>query len=139
MTFHRERYPENWLTEIRPRILERAGHKCELCGIDNKALGARDKAGKWHSERSINNMNSDYGMSLFGEEFPKIIQVVLTVAHIDNPDPMDCRDENLKALCQLCHNRLDAPMRAKNAKRTRAAKKKQAVADSGQLQLPINE
>lgn len=36
--------------------------------------------------------------------------VVLTVAHL-NHTPEDCRDENLAALCQKCHNSYDAPTR----------------------------
>jgi 5-methylcytosine-specific restriction endonuclease McrA len=48
-------------------------------------------------------------------------RVVLTVAHL-NHDPSDCRDENLRALCQRCHNRYDAPMRAAGRRaRSRAA------------------
>jgi hypothetical protein len=29
------RYPANWFTEIRPRILARAGDQCERCGVPN--------------------------------------------------------------------------------------------------------
>ena len=29
------KYPPNWKTEIRPRILKRAGNKCEECGAEN--------------------------------------------------------------------------------------------------------
>lgn len=36
--------------------------------------------------------------------------VVLTVAHLDHV-PENCADDNLKAMCQRCHNRYDAPMR----------------------------
>ena len=42
-------------------------------------------------------------------------RVVLTTAHL-NHDPSDYRDENLKALCQACHNRYDAAKRAANRK-----------------------
>ncbi len=44
--------------------------------------------------------------------------VVLTVAHLDH-QPENCADENLRALCQRCHNRYDQPNRQKNAARTR--------------------
>lgn len=33
-----KRYPPNWLTKIRPAILERANHCCEQCGVPNHAL-----------------------------------------------------------------------------------------------------
>lgn len=36
--------------------------------------------------------------------------IVLTVAHLDH-DPSNCAEDNLKALCQRCHNRYDAKMR----------------------------
>lgn len=31
-------YPENWKREIRPRILQRAHHCCEFCGIPDRTL-----------------------------------------------------------------------------------------------------
>lgn len=42
-------------------------------------------------------------------------KVVLTVAHLDH-DPTNCAPENLRALCQRCHNRYDAPTRAAGRK-----------------------
>lgn len=46
-------------------------------------------------------------------------KVVLTVAHLDH-DPTNNDPENLRALCQRCHNRYDAPMRAAGKKARRA-------------------
>ncbi len=57
--------------------------------------------------------------------------VVLTVAHLHDPDPMNCSDDNLAALCQRCHNRLDMPMRQRHASETRRQRK----IDSGQQEL----
>lgn len=37
-------------------------------------------------------------------------KVVLTVAHLDH-QPENCDPANLRAWCQRCHNRYDAPMR----------------------------
>lgn len=34
---NRSRYPRNW-REIRARILERAGHRCEWCDVQNYAM-----------------------------------------------------------------------------------------------------
>jgi 5-methylcytosine-specific restriction endonuclease McrA len=93
------KYPANWLTEIRPRILERAGNRCEKCGAAN------------YEPHPITGS-----------------RVVLTIAHLHDPDPSNCDDDNLAALCQRCHNRLDAPMRAANRRKTLARK-------SGQLSL----
>lgn len=46
--------------------------------------------------------------------------IVLTTAHLDHR-PENCADDNLKALCQQCHNRYDAPMRARGIKERRHA------------------
>lgn len=52
----------------------------------------------------------------------KAIKIVITIAHWDNPDKMDCRDENLKAACQRCHLRHDIKHHTKNARLTRERK-----------------
>ena len=36
---NKKRYPPNW-AEIRGRILQRAGYRCEQCGVANHALAA---------------------------------------------------------------------------------------------------
>jgi 5-methylcytosine-specific restriction endonuclease McrA len=75
----KSRYPQNW-PEISKRIrFERAGNRCEFCGARN------------YHPHPINGS-----------------KVVLTVAHL-NHVPEDCRDENLKALCQRCHLEYDRP------------------------------
>jgi 5-methylcytosine-specific restriction endonuclease McrA len=43
-------------------------------------------------------------------------KVVLTIAHLDHV-PEHCGRENLRALCQRCHNRYDAKHRARTRKR----------------------
>lgn len=113
-----KKYPSNWKTEIRPAILKRANNKCEFCGVENHAVGARDRFGDWHDERKISGMNSDCGEHYFGYPYPKIIKIVLTVAHLDH----DCTnnvEDNLKALCQKCHLTYDAKIHAHNARKTR--------------------
>lgn len=42
-------------------------------------------------------------------------KVVLTIAHLDHT-PENCNPENLRALCQKCHNQYDAPHRAETRK-----------------------
>ena len=41
-----------------------------------------------------------------------------------NEEIENCDPSNLKALCQRCHNRYDAKMRAEHARATRLAKDK---------------
>jgi 5-methylcytosine-specific restriction endonuclease McrA len=50
-------------------------------------------------------------------------RVVLTIAHLDHT-PENCTGENLKALCQKCHNKYDAKHRAQTKKRFMYAKQK---------------
>jgi 5-methylcytosine-specific restriction endonuclease McrA len=118
MPFDRRRYPDDW-EDIRARILARAENRCERCGIPNHALGYRDKAGKFWTDEEIDRMVN--GDTL---DYPPMrrIRIVLTIAHVHDPDPMNCDESNLEALCQQCHNRHDAPMRAKNAAKTRRAR-----------------
>jgi 5-methylcytosine-specific restriction endonuclease McrA len=47
----------------------------------------------------------------------------LTIAHLDHT-PENCAAENLKALCQKCHNKYDAKHRAQTKKRFMYAKQK---------------
>lgn len=135
MPFDRKRYPPNW-DKIRARILERAGHKCERCGVANHATGARDRFGDWHDESEIDSMKHDCGEHYFGE-YPKIIRIVLTTAHIGETkhDKMDCRDEVLLALCQKCHLNEDREEHAANAHLTHLRKRREACAARGQNEL----
>ena len=43
---NRHLYPKDW-QQIRKRILERAGHKCEQCGVEQYAVGYRDESGQF--------------------------------------------------------------------------------------------
>lgn len=83
------RYPKNWLTEIRPMILERANNRCEWCGVEN---------GSWYTRKRDG----------------KRIQHRLTIAHVYDEDPANVDPANLRALCCFCHNGLDAEMRARH-------------------------
>ena len=76
---------------LRQRILKRAGHRCEQADC-----------------RAINYLHHPITGS----------RVILTIAHLDQ-DPANNDTANLAALCQYCHNRLDAPMRQKHAAETR--------------------
>ena len=102
MPMDKSRYPPDW-KQISLRIRERDGWHCKWCGVKNGAIGARDKYGAWHDEDAIWSLNSTDGYDLFGE-YPKIIRIVLTVAHLgvaypdgrdgNKHDKRDCRDEN---------------------------------------------
>lgn len=126
-------YPKNWDAISRRIRFERAGGKCEECGMEHGAVGARDREGVWHDEPDIDSMNSSLGHHLFGV-WPKIIKVVLTCAHL-NHAPGDNRDENLKALCQKCHLSHDAAHHQESAARTRHRASREKSLAAGQQEL----
>lgn len=135
MPMDRSKYPPDW-KQISLRIRERDGWRCKWCGVANKAYGARDHHGEWHDEDSIHHLNSDVGYALFGDDFPEMFRIVLTVAHIDH-DPSNNTDDNLAALCQKCHLNHDRAQHMANAAQARQAKRRAAVLATGQGELPL--
>lgn len=115
-------YPPNWKTEIRPAILQRAENKCEDCGVENHRLIHRFGKGQDDWVYYPEGMEAE-AWSIDGKKATKI---VLTIAHVDNPDKMDCRPENLKALCQKCHLQRDMAHHIANRKKTLQERKKQS-------------
>ena len=101
-------YPENW-AELARAAKERAGWKCEWCGI---AQGTEC-------------------MSLKGKPY----KIMLTVHHpngdTSNPDAL------LVALCQTCHLRDDAAMHAQHAQETLQRKRYDAALEAGQLSFEL--
>jgi hypothetical protein len=104
-------YPENWLSDIRPLILRRAGAipekgieaKCEWCGVQNHTVASRST-----------------------EAQPNPTWVVLTIAHLDQ-DIEHNDPDNLAALCQKCHLLWDRPWHLINAGLTRDRHKNQPL------------
>lgn len=120
---NKDRYPENW-KEIRQKILERAENKCEFCGIPNKSIIVY-KDGKVSKVARPRDFDYEVWGSV-GKNYTaadckgklhkyKNSLVVLTIAHLDQT-PENCEEDNLRALCQKCHNKLDAPYRALHRK-----------------------
>lgn len=107
MPMNRKLYPPDW-EEISQRIRsERAGNRCEWCGAVN------------HQPHPVTQS-----------------KVILTVAHLDH-NPGNNDEANLAALCQRCHNRYDAPKRARNAHKTRLQKKRAARRKAGQVEIDL--
>lgn len=108
---NKKRYPFNW-QEISYRIrFVRAKGACEW-----------PECGAVHGSFIFRNPGNKESFFTVTVEHPTAIQVVLTVAHL-NHQPEDCRDENLMALCQFHHLKLDAPFHQANAAKTRRLKK----------------
>lgn len=117
MPMKRSDYPPDW-PDIVKRIRARAGGRCECrgeCGLHNRTGGPRRC-------EELDGQKAKWARG----------QIVLTVAHL-NHYPPDCRDENLRAFCQRCHLRYDAPLHRRNAATTR--QRKQEVAGQGRLGL----
>lgn len=111
---NRAKYPKEWPLISRLIRKYRALDRCECqgeCGRDHKAENTRFDVPQ---RRCL--AGNDHRHPITGSK------VVLTVAHLDQ-DATNNREWNLMALCQRCHNRLDAPHRQKNARKTRRAKK----------------
>lgn len=87
------KYAPNWLSEIRPEILQRANDCCEgsarypFCRVRNREL---------HPETGS--------------------KVVLTIAHLDH-DVTNNALGNLRAMCQRCHLTYDAVHHAETRRR----------------------
>ncbi|WP_372584609.1 hypothetical protein [Mycobacteroides abscessus] len=82
---NRDRYPKDWLKISRRIRLVRAQSQCECVGECGRNT---------HRGRCPNRQ----GLPAYGTGS----RVILTVAHL-NHTPEDCRDENLRAMCQGCH------------------------------------
>lgn len=90
---NRRRYPKDWKLRSRFVRFVRARNRCEWCGAEN------------YKPHPVTGS-----------------KVILTCAHVYDDRPEAASLLNLAALCQLCHNRHDAPMRRKNAAARRRLK-----------------
>ena len=123
------KYPPDW-GDISKRIRERAGNVCEECGVPNGSHVTRAKGDRSQWTQV---------------EAGKGTRIVLTVHHIgvdhadgtpgDPRDKADVRDENLIALCQACHLAADLDHHIAEARKTRARKRHEQIAQAGQRRL----
>jgi len=126
---NRARYPKDWVA-IAVSIRERAGHRCEFCGVPNYELGGRSPEGVWHKALPVgaNSLRlewpnpGDHALCSGYDKPLRIIRIILTVAHLDHM-PENNDPSNLKCLCQRCHNRYDQAHRKANAAQTLRSKK----------------
>ena len=97
------KYPDDW-SEISQRIRRRAKGRCECTGECGLHRGQRC------TERDHEKAQYAGG------------EIVLTVAH-RNHFKADCRDENLLAMCNTCHLRMDCVLHMEHAWRKRRDRK----------------
>jgi 5-methylcytosine-specific restriction endonuclease McrA len=126
---NKARYPANW-KQIRAQVLERAQHKCEQCGVANRARIVRGTGpdADTYMTHDAEVYDADTGEYLGLRRMSdyhcngNVTDIVLTIAHLDH-QPENCVLENLRAWCQRCHLRYDARHHAANAAATRRARK----------------
>lgn len=114
------KYPANWKKEIVPRILKRAGNRCELCSFENKSIVwsktiiCRNINGKYVKKAIwFSDINDAFRLRV-DKKLPKRVKVVLTIAHLDHDEKNhNVDDSRLLALCQYCHLNYDANEKAK--------------------------
>ena len=117
------KYPPNWLSEIRPRIMKRANNTCEFEGCDFKHLEYvwsvkyRGKVMGWFRDFKIADKQPKSGESKLNKKSgfvesvlnQKQVRVVLTIAHLDHDEEnKNVKDDRLMAMCQIHHLRYDA-------------------------------
>jgi hypothetical protein len=114
------KYPPNWKTEIRPRIMKRAKNCCEKCGLEHRSfvhaikLWVRD--GSRYKYRTLWFRNVQDAVREDMHTTAKPVKVVLTIAHLDHDEENhNVKDERLRAWCQLCHLRYDAKEKYRRA------------------------
>jgi hypothetical protein len=126
------RYPANWKA-LRAAVLDRAGNRCEQCGVPNYALvqtvdGKRNYAygNLYYDDFQYTGSYAEAAAARdvlnYGDDAPFVV-IVLTIAHLDH-DELETQDiSRLRAWCQKCHLTYDAQHHAQNARATRHARK----------------
>lgn len=106
------KYPPNWKSEIRPRIMSRANNTCEFDGCDfvhmEMVYSVKEPKKPTVWVRDIDAVEVSENAKI------KLVKVVLTIAHLDHDENnFDVLDERLRAACQLHHLRFDAAEKQK--------------------------
>ena len=109
MGFSLKDYPPEW-PQIRARILGRDGHRCQKCFVKNFSVIERKDDGSFILWQETGSYKEAVQVRNEAEKKTRRrhIAVKLAIAHLDNPDPMDVREENLSSRCSYCHFKLDS-------------------------------
>ena len=104
MPIDKKNYPTDW-PQIRKRIMERSGGKCEHCGIDRYTVyylegGKRQPMLVGETYREANTLR--HRMMNVMQRKVKVIR--LTTAHLHHDEWNDnVKDSDLACLCEKCH------------------------------------
>lgn len=121
MPIDKQCYPKDWLS-LRAHVLVRAGNCCECKGECGSVHEESQCAAPDHALIQRKKLDlASWVMAFAGETrlYNAPIKVVLTTAHLCQ-ESMCNKIEHLKALCQLCHLRLDAKQHAETRAKNRA-------------------
>ena len=110
MPMDRKLYPKNW-QQIALDVKTSADWICQDCGRPCRRPGEHDgelveriELTVWAADLTVEEETEEFGLI----PVYKLGRFTLTTAHL-NHQPADCRPENLKALCSVCHLRYDRP------------------------------
>lgn len=133
MPMNRKLYPKDW-EAIARSLKESANWICQGCDRPCRRPGEtlfdfETRIAEHHAD----TWAADLYEEIDDDEFGSVVvtrdrRFVLTVAHL-NHRPEDCRPENLKVLCSVCHCRMDIAPNALATKRAIALERQ------GQLNL----
>ena len=145
MPINYDRYPRHWPI-IRNAVLIRAGGNednpivgscCAWCGVRNYSVGYTNPSGKFISDGKSYDVAADArkeARRLKDQTGDKYIAICLAIAHIHDPNTMNCSMDNLVALCQRCHHNLDLKLKKKHE----ALRKRKSQVAAGQLDIWIS-
>ena len=116
---NRRRYPADW-NDIVARVRQRSGDRCEQCGVPNRVVrltypDCTDRHVALEATEEISVAVEQQGATR--------ARIILTTAHLDH-HPENCALDNLRHLCQRCHNRMDAARRHAGIAERRATARK---------------
>lgn len=117
-------YPPDW-PEIARDVKERAGWRCERCGVRHGAWVSRGRGGQIHVHdpeqmRAMGHGKPPFWLRLSLGGRVKVVEVVVQACHLDGV-PSNCDPENLRCWCQHCHLAYDLAQHVRNAAATRRA------------------
>ena len=129
-------YPKNW-NQIANSIKQTANWTCEWCNKPCRPPGVSQKeTEQWLKDNhpewlpQLYKIVNDYEIGIIKIAKPQCF--TLTTAHLDH-DVTNCEAENLRALCSVCHLKLDRD----DWNRTRKVRRMKLWEKHGQLTLDL--
>lgn len=130
MPINYNRYPSDWKTRLHRIVWERAGGRCENCGLYHNQLVMSYKVPMRRGTKLVYRVRWLDQSILPQIKGAKPVRVILTKAHLDHDaDNKNVHPSRIRLWCQLCHLRYDA--------QPKADRRKQQQQSTAPGQLPI--